>query len=72
MELKERKKALRGVLTKLKVNAVRAKEEERKRLQMNREIKLRNKLRNEKYQVMFSLLFLRARAHTHSNTDYQE
>jgi hypothetical protein len=55
MELKEKKKALRGVLAKLKVNAVRAKEEERKRLQMSREIKLRNRLKSEQYQVSCAL-----------------
>ena len=39
-------------MAKLRVNAATAKEAERKRLLANREVKLRNRLRGEEYQVI--------------------
>jgi hypothetical protein len=52
MEQKEKKAALRGVLSKLRVKAEQAKRAERERLQARREIKLRNRLRAEQYQIV--------------------
>ncbi|EKX53736.1 hypothetical protein GUITHDRAFT_132803 [Guillardia theta CCMP2712] len=50
MELKERKAAMKGIVDKLRVKAIEAKEQERMKLQERRRIKLENRLSNEKYQ----------------------
>mmetsp|Transcript_38126 Transcript_38126/g.59458 ORF Transcript_38126/g.59458 Transcript_38126/m.59458 type:complete len:210 (-) Transcript_38126:75-704(-) len=52
MELKEKKAALRGVVNKLRIDAVRAKETTRLLLQARRKIVLENRLENSDFQLV--------------------
>mmetsp|Transcript_26851 Transcript_26851/g.55727 ORF Transcript_26851/g.55727 Transcript_26851/m.55727 type:complete len:119 (-) Transcript_26851:2-358(-) len=54
MEIKERKAALRAVVRTLSERAVRAREEERLRLQARRRIKLENRFKAQQFQQISS------------------